>query len=1038
MPAATDRNLLFGLLALQTGLIDQGQLVAAFQSWTLDKARSLADHLEARGDLNAARRALLEELAAVHLEAHGGRVERSLAAMPAARPAREGLARIGDPEISATLGYVGSAGGSTQEGDADGTASYSVGPATSDGERFRILRPHARGGLGTVSIALDTELHREVALKQILERHADDPASRRRFLLEAEITGGLEHPGIVPVYGLGADAGGRPYYAMRFVKGDSLKVAIDRFHQDASLKADSGRRLLELRKLLRCFTDVCNAVDYAHSRGILHRDLKPGNIIVGRYGETLVVDWGLAKALGRVEPGAEAGERTLVPSASGEPSGTLAGSALGTPAYMSPEQARGDLDRLAPSSDVYSLGATLFCLLAGRAPFEGDDVGEVLGRVERGEFARPRQVDPAIDPALEAVCLKAMALRPAERYATSRALADDIERWMADEPVTAWREPPSRRARRWARRHRSAVTALAASVLVALAGTAAVLAVQTRANGRLQQANRELSLANDRIRRINVDLKSANEREKQRFDLAMAAIRLFHGEVSEDLLLKEKRFDGLRTKLLKGAADFYGRLEGLLEGQTDRESRASLGRAYDELGRLTGEIGDLAAALEVYRKALAVRRALASEPGADAESQLDAARSLNDAGWFRRATGDMTGALTAFAEACRRSEDAERRGSPAEQARAVLGTAYQRTGYALTETGDTAGALAIHFKALAIWQGLAESHPGVVAFQQDLASSHNYIAWLLARTADTAGALAAYGRALTIRRELADAHPHDVRPQQALAWSHYNIGNLLAEAGDTAGALAAYDRALAIRQQLVDGNPGFTVLQAELAMSLLSMGWLGMQTRRAGEAAGFFAREEAIWTALADANRTVPDYRNSLANCQTNMAAVLLRLGRPAEARPRCERAAALREALIREHTDLPRYRAELGETLLRSGQARRAEGDLTGAATDWRRAIELYRTTPVPVRENTFLQAGCHAMLSTLAGRPGTGASAADGRPYAERAMALLKDAVAAGYRNPAYYRTETALDPLRDRDDFRLLLLDLDFPAEPFARGD
>jgi eukaryotic-like serine/threonine-protein kinase len=352
MTAAADRHLLFGLLALQNGLINQVQLVAAFQAWTLEKSKSLADHLEARGDLTSAKRGLLDALAAVHVEAHGGDIEKSLAAVPANRSTRAGLAELGKPEIEATLARVARRkdGPATEplDDDPDRTASIGVGSATSDGQRFRILRPHAKGDLGAVFVALDGELHREVALKQMLEKHADDPVSRQRFVAEAEITGGLEHPGVVPVYGLGTDAEGRPYYAMRFIRGDSLKEAIDQFHQPTNgqarapqspspqrgeglgvrgqsggrsrvteaeigaATAPAGSRDLALRKLLRRFTDVCTAIDYAHSRGAIHRDLKPANIVVGKYGETLVVDWGLAKAIDRADPSAS--EQTIIQS----------------------------------------------------------------------------------------------------------------------------------------------------------------------------------------------------------------------------------------------------------------------------------------------------------------------------------------------------------------------------------------------------------------------------------------------------------------------------------------------------------------------------------------------------------------------------------------------------------------------------------------------------------------------------------------------------------------------------------------------------
>jgi serine/threonine protein kinase len=499
MTAAADRHLLFGLLALQNGLIEPGALVPAFQAWTRDKAQSLADQLVAQGALDAEARAGLDAIVALHVKKHGD-VEKSLAAVPAGKSTRESLAGLGDPDIDATLSHAASEHGSTEQGDFDRTASYTVGAATSDGQRFRILRPHARGGLGAVFVALDSELHREVALKQILDQHADDPTSRQRFLIEAEITGRLEHPGIVPVYGLGTYGDGRPYYAMRFIRGDSLKEAIERFHGDPTLKSDPSQRSLELRQLLRRFLDVCNAIDYAHSRSVLHRDIKPGNVVIGKHGETLVVDWGLAKAQGRVGAAESPEQRPLVPTFASGSAETLPGSALGTPGYMSPEQAEGNLERLGPHSDVYNLGATLYSLLTGKAPFVGE-VGEVLRAVRTGDFRTPRALDSSIDRALEAVCLKGMALRPEDRYGSPRALADDVERWMADEPVSA---QPERWAQKIARcrRHRPLMWAAAAALaMLATSSTAAALFVNAARN----RERDALALAE-----FNLDRASAN------------------------------------------------------------------------------------------------------------------------------------------------------------------------------------------------------------------------------------------------------------------------------------------------------------------------------------------------------------------------------------------------------------------------------------------------------------------------------------------------------------------------------------------------
>jgi eukaryotic-like serine/threonine-protein kinase len=453
---AADRHLLFGLLSLQVGLIDQAQLVAAFHAWTRAKARPLADHLQALGHLDAEQRGLVEALVAQHLKKHYGDAEKSLAAVGVETSIRRSLAAVADPEINSTL--VGLVFDPDGDADLDRTASYAVGAATGSGQRFRVLRPHAQGGLGAVFVARDEELHREVALKQILNRHADDPESQARFLVEAEITGKLEHPGVIPVYGLGHDPSGRPFYAMRLVKGESLKEAVARFHRAKGPGRDPRERALALRRLLGRFIAVCNTIAYAHSRGVIHRDLKPGNVLLGPFGETLVIDWGLAKVVGRPESARDASnpayirfldwlakvvgrpestrdvaEATLRPALADRAGETLPGATVGTPAYMSPEQAAGRPDEVGPASDVYSLGATLYCLLTGRPPVEESDVGRALLRVQRGEILPPRSLNPAIEPALEAICLKAMALKPKDRYHSPRELADTIEVLLASD-----------------------------------------------------------------------------------------------------------------------------------------------------------------------------------------------------------------------------------------------------------------------------------------------------------------------------------------------------------------------------------------------------------------------------------------------------------------------------------------------------------------------------------------------------------------------------------------------------------------------------
>ncbi len=423
-------------------------------------------------------------LAAIHLEAHGGDVEKSLAAVSTGKSTRESLARIGDPDIDATLGHVGSA--TARDDRAISTAPAPTPsarpPATASGSASFGRTP--RAAWGPSSWPSTPSCNREVALKQILDHHADDPASRQRFLIEAEITGGLEHPGIVPVYGLGTYDDGRPYYAMRFIKGDSLKEAIEQFHADAVAEGRPGPAV----------AGAAQAPAAVHGR--LQRDrlrtqprrAAPGHQAGEHHRRQARRDaggrLGAGQATGPARAGQRPGERTLMPvSASGsrrDAAGQRAGHAgVHEPraGLRRPRPAGPAVGRLQPGRD-----ALLPADRAGRRS-RATTSATCSARCSGASSRRPRQLDPSIDQALEAVCLKAMATQPEDRYASCRALADDVERWMADEPVTAWRRAVGRRARRWAKRNRTAVTVAAVALLAGVVGLSAVLAVQTRAKG---------------------------------------------------------------------------------------------------------------------------------------------------------------------------------------------------------------------------------------------------------------------------------------------------------------------------------------------------------------------------------------------------------------------------------------------------------------------------------------------------------------------------------------------------------------------------
>ena len=300
--------------------------------------------------------------------------------------------------------------------------------------RFQLIRRLGQGGLGNVWLARDEKLNRNVAIKELRTEALDSPKALQRFHREAEITGQLEHPNVVPLYQFGTNSiTGEPFYAMRFVGKRSLADAIVEFHD----RVEAGENChLGLHRLLSVFLDICQAIAYAHSRGVIHRDLKPENVALDNFGQVIVLDWGLAKVMEDSELSMKLsnefhlGDSTVLAQ-------TMEGDVVGTPLYMAPEQAVGDLDKIDDKTDVYGLGAILFAILTGKAPHEKSafqnktEINEILKLIAQAEAPSLKDYHKCAPAELEAICKKAMARKPHLRFQSVQDLAHALETWMA-------------------------------------------------------------------------------------------------------------------------------------------------------------------------------------------------------------------------------------------------------------------------------------------------------------------------------------------------------------------------------------------------------------------------------------------------------------------------------------------------------------------------------------------------------------------------------------------------------------------------------
>jgi serine/threonine-protein kinase len=994
------------------------------------------------------------------------------------------------------------------------------------GPRYGSLQFHQKGGFGEVYQATDRELDRAVALKRIKPEHAHNPHLRQRFLREARITGKLEHPGIVPVYGLVHDADGQPYYAMRFVEGKTLAKAVEEFHAPEKPGRDPSERSLCLRQLLGVFVAVCKTLAYAHSRGIVHRDLKPANIILGPYGETLVLDWGLAKQEEEESP--ESGQEE-VEVGEGEPwalEGSLetpVGGAMGTPAFMSPEQAAGEWDVVGPASDIYSLGATLYALLTSQVPFARGPWTQMQLRIQRGDFPPPRQVKKDMPRALEAVCLKAMARQPEERYASALDLAGDIEHWLADEPVTAYREPIAARMGRWGRRHRG----LTAGVAGLLVTSVVALGIGLFAVNRERRQTQKALDAETQARADETFARGQAEQQRDRADgnlrLARKAVDETTTKITRNPLLKEANFHQLRHDLLEYMVPFYE--EFVKQQASEPELEAERGRAFHSLGLLRYAIGKKEAALSDYeqmrmifaqlaadfpsvaeyrqdlagshndlavllrelgkreeaagahRDALKIQAQLAKDSPAVPEYRRDLAASRSNLALLLRELGKRTEAQTACVDAVNIQTQLAQdfpmvpeyreklaiyqnnlsvvlgelgKGSEGESARLAalkireqlvqdfpdvsqyrksLADSYSN----LSLGGDLGKREAACRAALRIRAQLAKDFPALPQYREDLAKSYNNLGIILRGQDKRDEAENAYRDAVKIRAQLARDFPAQLAYRQKLATGHANLGRLLAKVGKQAEAETAFLEALTIQTQLAKEFPTVPEYRDNLANSHNSLGILLGELGKRTDAENAYCEARKIYTQLATDFPNAPEYRNDLAGTMVNMAILLRQNKEFAEARRLLEEAVPHHQAALRANPSGYRdffrnNRGKLAETLVDLGEhaaAADAADEFIQAAVD--PANDLYTAASIFSR--------C-VPLAERDGRLSEDQRKEQAQAYADRAIDALRRSIQNRFRDVAYMKKDTDLDPLRSHPGFQKLLRELEAAVKPQAK--
>jgi serine/threonine protein kinase len=804
---------------------------------------------------------------------------------------------------------------------------------------YKLLEPIGEGGMGTVWTAQQQEPVKRLVAVKLIKAGMDSKQVIARFEAERQALALMDHANIARVLDGGTSSAGRPYFVMDLVKG----VPITRYCDEHRL---TPRQRLEL------FLPVCQAVQHAHQKGIIHRDLKPSNVLVALYDGVpvpKVIDFGVAKAAGQPLT-----EQTLV---------TGFGALVGTLEYMSPEQAEFNQLDVDTRSDIYSLGVLLYELLAGSPPFHRQEqqagVLEMLRVIREQEPTRPsaklstaeglptlaanRGTEPAkltrlVRGELDWIVMKALEKDRNRRYETASGFALDVQRYLADEPVLACPPSTAYRLKKFLRRNKGPVLAVAVVLLTLVGGIVGTAVGLVHA-----QAAREAEAERAEGERL------AKERAETDFALANEAVEKYLGTVTNDPALKRADFHRLRKRLLESAIPFFQQLTA--QKGDDPEVEARRGRAYYRLGLVRQAMGENEAALQDLEAARATFARLDADfPTVPAHRHV-LAQSLTSSGYSRYHLGKRNEAEAVYRQA---QDILEKLATdfPAEpQYRSSLANIYDHLGTVLCDLGKSEEGEALFRQAVAIGKKLTAESPLVRKYRQDLAGSHHNLGNLLhGQVGKHDEAETAYRQALDIQAKLAAEYPAEPQYRQDLAASHNQLANWLADLGKSEKAEEHYGQAVAIQEKLAAEFPSVPEFRQDLAMSYNNRGNLLNFLGRHEDAVAAFGQAVAIQEKLAAGFPTVPAYRQTLASGQNDLAHALLNLGRRPEAEAAYRRAIAIQEGLAAQFPAVAAHAVNLGGSYCNFGHLFHDSGQSEAALGWYRKAIATLE--PVAAKE--------------------------------------------------------------------------------------